>query len=66
MAKPSLNLQPSEAALFRAATDLYAAYLIAGRVPAGQEKEWMGRAVQDAFTLARMADDAVISDTEMG
>jgi len=66
VAKPSLNLQPSELALFRAAAQLYAAYLTLGRVPAGAEREWMARALDDALVLARMADEAVVSDDEMG
>ena len=66
MDKPSLNLRPSEAVLAQSATHLYAAYWSAGRVPEGQEQSWMTRAVADALAIARLADEAVVSDDEMG
>jgi len=66
MPKISLSLQPSEAVVVRAAAMIYAAYITAGSVPAGQEEEWMGRAVREAIWIARTADDAIQSDTEMG
>ena len=64
--RPSLILQPSEAVVIQAAATLYAAYQTAGRLPAGSEQEWMRRAVQEAFWIARTTDDAIRSDGEMG
>jgi len=64
MAKQSLSLQPSEAVVVRAAAAIYSAYLIAGRVPEGEQKKWMDRSIQEAFYIARTADDAIQSDDE--
>ena len=64
MAKLSLSLQPSESVVVRAAAEIYAAYITVGRVPEGQEKEWMSRSIQEAFWIARTADDAIQSDNE--
>ena len=65
MEKISLSLQPSEMAVVRAAATIYAAYVTAGKVADGREQEWMGRAVREAIWIARTADDAIRSDTEM-
>ena len=64
--KPHLALHSSEAAVFRAAANIYAAYLTAGRVKEGAEKEWMQRSLDEALWLARRADDMIHSDNEMG
>lgn len=61
----SLSLQPSEAIVVRAAADIYAAYIIAGKVKEGQEKTWRDRAIREAFDIAKTADDAIRSDGEM-
>ena len=47
--RTTLSLQPSEAIVIRAAADIYAAYIIAGKVQDGQEKEWRDRAIREAF-----------------
>ena len=64
MAKLALSLQPSESVVVRAAAEIYSAYIIAGRVPEGQEKEWMERAIREAAWIARTTDDAIQSDNE--
>ena len=66
MAKPKLSLQPSEAVVVQAAATIYAAYLSSGRVTDGQEKSWIERSLHEAIHLARLADDEIQSDTEMG
>jgi hypothetical protein len=66
MAKPFLSLQPSEMVVAQAAANIYAAYIAAGRVPEGKESDWMRRAIGEAFTIARLADEAIHSDNEMG
>ena len=63
--KASLSLQPSEAIVVRAAADIYAAYIIAGKVKEGQEKTWRDRAIREAFDIAKTADDAIQSDGEL-
>ena len=65
MEKPKLTLQPSEAILSRAAANIYAAYITAGRVPDGKEREWMERAVREAYQIVRLADQSVQSDDEI-
>ena len=64
MAKLALSLQPSESVVVRAAAEIYAAYIIAGRVPEGQEKPWMERSIREAAWIARATDDAIQSDNE--
>jgi len=66
MAKISLSLQPSEGIAARMAATIYAAYIAAGRVPDGKEKDWMQRAINEAIWIARTTDDAIQSDHEMG
>ena len=66
MAKPRLSLQPSEAVVAQSAAHIYAAYQASGRVPEGQEKEWIHRSIREAFLIARITDESIQSDTEMG
>ncbi len=66
MSKPILNLAPSEAVVVRAAADIFAAYIVAGKVPEGQTDLWLKRSLQEAFHLARLADEAIQSDSELG
>jgi len=65
MSKPKLSLQPSEGIVAQSACTIYAAYIAAGRVSEGKESEWRRRAIQEAFTIARLTDDAIQSDSEM-
>ena len=64
--KPSLSLQPSEAVVVQAAAAIYAAYITAGKVEKGREKEWMQRSIDEAMWIARTTDDGVRSDGELG
>ena len=66
MSKPFLSLQPSEMVVAQSAANIYAAYIAAGRVAEGKEQDWMRRAIGEAFTIARLTDEAIHSDTEMG
>ena len=65
MSRPTLLLQPSEGVVAQSAATIYAAYIAAGRIPAGQEHEWIRRSIQEAFTIARLTDEAIHSDGEM-
>lgn len=60
-----LSLQPSEAVVVQAAAQIYGAYITAGKVADGKEKQWMKRAIQEAYWMAITADDAIQSDTEL-
>ncbi len=66
MANPYISLQPSEAVLVQAAATIYAGYLTAGRVDEGDENEWLKRSIQDAARIARITDDNVDADKELG
>ena len=61
MAKPEISLQPTESTVTQSAVQLYAAYVIAGKVKDGQEKEWMQRAVKEAVLFARTAEGLAAS-----
>jgi hypothetical protein len=64
--KPSLRLDTSEAVVVQAAAAIYAAQIAAGKVTAGQEKEFMKQAIREAVWIARTTDEAIRSDDEMG
>ncbi|GEM_PF-4972124 len=53
-------------AVSHSAAVICAAYISASRVIEGSELQCMQRAVQEAFQIARLADDAIPSDMEMG
>ncbi len=65
MQKSKVSLQTSECAVFQVAGNIYAAYLSAGKVPEGDEKKWMERALREAVELAQMSDARVQSDAEL-
>ena len=66
MSKPKLTLHPSEAVVAQSAAYIYAAYIASNRVPEGQEQKWMQRSIAEAYQIAKMTDDAIQSDGEMG
>ncbi|HEY2784341.1 MAG TPA: hypothetical protein VGJ05_05130 [Fimbriiglobus sp.] len=66
MTKVNISLQPSEAVVTRCASAIYAAYISAGKVGTGQEREFMMKAIEEAIWIARTTDEAVQSDGEMG
>ena len=61
-----LSLQPSELAVVNAASNIYAAYITAGRVNTGEEKTWMERSIREAIQIAKTTDAAIQSDNEAG
>ena len=66
MSKSYLTLQPSEAIVVQAAAQIYAAYLQTGQVVSGEEVEWMQRSIKETLQMAKMIDEVVVSDDEMG
>ena len=60
-----MKLQPSESVVAHVASRIYAAYLISGKVPDGQESKWLKRSIDQAIELCLATDDAVSSDDEM-
>ena len=65
MSKPYLRLQSSETVVVQAASQIYAAYIAAGRVTEGTEDQWMNRSIKEAVRLAIQVDNDVASDGEM-
>ena len=66
MTKHTLTLQPTEAVVFTASANIYAAYIAADQVPQGQEQEWIERSIREALLIAKRIDDSIQSDEEMG
>lgn len=64
MAKPEISLQPTESTVAQSAVQLYSAYVIAGKVEDGKEKEWMRRALKEAVLFARTAEGIDASQPE--
>ena len=64
MSQTFLNLQPSETAVAGCASRIYAAYITAGRVPEGAERDWIQRSIREAIEIAYYTDHAVQSDDE--
>lgn len=65
MDKTYLQLQVTEVAVLRAAANIYAAYIAAGIVPAGNEQQWMERAIDESILMAKMVDDKVVCENEV-
>jgi hypothetical protein len=66
MADVKLSLQPSEAALLEAASRIFAAYIQAGRVLEGAERDMIERCVTEAMHIAARIEELVSSDNELG
>ena len=65
MSKTYLKLQYSESIIAQTAAQIYSAYIIAGKVPEGEETKWMERSIREALKMATAIDEAVISDDEV-
>ena len=60
-----LKLQKSESVVVAAASQIYAAYITAGKVTDGDEDKWIAKSIKEAIRLAIATDDAIISDDEV-
>ncbi|MEM6470911.1 MAG: hypothetical protein AAF802_15240 [Planctomycetota bacterium] len=65
MTKKHISLQHSESVIVQAAAQIYAAYIACGRVPEGEETQWMKRSIREAVMIGQATDDAIISDDEI-
>jgi hypothetical protein len=65
MEKTYLKLQPSEVAITQSAAQIYAAYIIAGKVAEGEEDAWMERSINEAIRIADSVDRSVIAGDEV-
>ena len=59
------SLQPSETAIFQAATNIFASYIAAGQVTAENQAEMMKKAIAASISMAQYVEDVIISDNEM-
>ncbi len=59
-----LSLQPSEMAVFRAASNIYAAYVASGKVTEGNENTYMQKVIKEAIHIAYHVEHYVLSDGE--
>lgn len=64
MAKSVISLQPSEMAVYAAASRIYAAYVASGHVTAGNENGMIDRSLDEALQLAQLVEDRIQSDQE--
>jgi hypothetical protein len=64
-AKRHITLQHSESVIALAAAQIYAAYITSGQVVDKNKADWMKQSIEEAITIAKGVDDAVISDGEM-
>jgi len=63
--KGYISLQPSEGMVFQSAANIYAAYIIAGRVDEGEETAWMEKSIRQAIRMAKATDLSLVSDDEL-
>ncbi|MCA9104494.1 MAG: hypothetical protein KDA83_03635 [Planctomycetales bacterium] len=65
MSKSYLKLRHSEGIVVQAAAQIYGAYIVAGKVAAGSEAEFIQKSMDEAISLAELADDRIVSDGEV-
>ena len=65
MSKPKLSLEPSESIVVQAAANIYAAYINAGQIDPGKEKDFIVKSIREATLLAQMTDSYIQSDYEL-
>ena len=65
MPKTKISLQASESLVFKVAGRIYSAYVAAGKVSEGEERQWMERAIREAVHLAQLTEAQVQSDNEL-
>ena len=66
--KPSqryFSLQPSEKAVFQSASQIFAAYICAGKVTEDNRNEYHKIAIRDAIRIGQMVEKAIESDDEL-
>jgi len=63
--KKNLKMQPTETAVFHAASRIYSAYIVSGQVGDQEANAWMKRAIAEAIKMADATDQLVVSDDEI-
>ena len=59
------TLQPSETAIFRAAANIFASYVVSGKVTDENENEMILKAIKTSITICSIVDKNVRSDQEI-
>jgi hypothetical protein len=59
------SLQPSEAAVFKCASHIFAAYICAGKVTDENKKEYQKIAIRDAVRIGQIVEKSIESDDEL-
>jgi uncharacterized protein involved in tolerance to divalent cations len=62
--RATLSLEPSEAAVFAAASRIFSAYIQTGKITEDNETKMMNLALKQALQLAIKADKNIRSDNE--
>ena len=66
MSKASLNLQESEAVVVQTAGIIYAAFIQSGKSASQSDDDLVEKSVQIAIDIAKLTDEKVRSDQELG
>ncbi len=61
-----VDLQMNERTLVHAASAIYAAYVSSGRIPEGEEKEYLSKSVDEALVIASRIEELVRDAEEPG
>ena len=59
------SLQPSEKAVFKCASQIFAAYICSGKVTEENKKDYYKIAIKDAIRIGQMVEKAIESDDEL-
>jgi len=59
------SLQPSEMAVFKCASQIFAAYISSGKVNEQNKKEYHKISIQEAIRIGSMVERHIVSDNEM-
>jgi hypothetical protein len=60
------SLQPSETAVFKCASQIFAAYISSGKVTEENKNDYYKLAIRDAIRIAAIVERNVQSDNELG
>ena len=61
MTKPEITLEPSKGVVSAAASRIFAAYVVAGRVGDDDVDSWIKRSIREAVAIARIIDTSIES-----
>ena len=60
------KLEPSEMAIFRSASEIYAAHISAGNVTDDNADDFIKKSISDSLKICSLVEKTVISDSELG